>query len=145
MLIPVSNLTRCIFERHSLCVSMMGSMVPCPPSHTTLDSTTSCESQEDPQWKGGRIAGVSPESVVATGDAEAGEEVVDDGKEGGLPLDGGEAGTDEAHDGNEDDEGDIEPVDMLVPIPPGHGRVGDVRSSWIIVSVSVGLRGLCLR
>ena len=77
--------------------------------------------------------------MVATGYAEASEEVVDDGEKGGLPLDGGEAGTNEAHDGNEDDEGDIEPVDMLVPIPPGHGGVCDVRFSWIIMSISVGL------
>ena len=51
---------RCVVEGHSLCVSMMGSVVPCPPSHTALDGTASCESQEDPQWEGSGVAGVGP-------------------------------------------------------------------------------------
>lgn len=42
--------------------------------------------------------------------------------------------------GNAHDEGNIEPVHMLVPVGLGDGGVGDVRLLRIVGSVSIGLR-----
>jgi len=42
-----------------------------------------------------------------------------------------------------DDEGDIEPVDMLVPVRPGNGLFGDVRLLGIVLLVTIWLCGLC--
>lgn len=67
------------------------------------------------------------ELIKRTGsDSETSVEVVDDGEDGGIELDRDPVGGDEANHGNDDDEGGVEPVDVLVPVGPGHGRVGNV-------------------
>lgn len=60
-------------------------------------------------------------------DTETGVEVVDDSKQGRLPLQLHPVCGDEADHGHNDDEGGVEPVDVLVPVAPGDGLVGDVR------------------
>jgi hypothetical protein len=57
----------------------------------------------------------------------AGEEVVQDGPDGGLQAQRGPDGGKAADQRDSGDEVDIEPVDVFVPIGPGYGQVGDVR------------------
>ena len=68
-------------------VPMVGTMVAGPPSNAAFDSTASDKGQKDPQWSGGGVAGVCPESMIAGGDPESREVVVDDSEQGGLPFD----------------------------------------------------------
>jgi hypothetical protein len=66
------------------------------------------------------------DSRHTSGNAHARHEVVDDGPETGSPLQRRGIGGDEAIDRHEDDEDNIEPVDMVVPVGTGDGLVGDV-------------------
>lgn len=74
---------------------------------------------------------------LTSSDSKAGVEVVDDGEQSRLPLEGHPVGRDEAKNGNEDDEGGVEPVHMLMPVGPGHWRVGDV--NLLLVDTGPGL------
>lgn len=79
--------------------------------------------------------------MVAGRNAQTGPVVVDDGPDGGLQLQRRPVGRDEAAQGNEDDEGDIEPVDVLVPVGPRDGQVGDVWLLGIVaLTTAAGLR-----
>lgn len=53
-------------------------------------------------------------------------DVVEDGPESGIEAERNPVGGDEPDKGNDDDEGGVEPVDVLVKAAPGHGRVGNV-------------------
>lgn len=64
--------------------------------------------------------------VLTSSDAETSVEVVDDGKSESLEVERHPVGRDEAHDGDNDDEEGVEPVDMLIPVAPGHGRISNV-------------------
>lgn len=59
-------------------------------------------------------------------DAQSSEEVVDDSPDGCLQLQRHPEGLYAAVDRNAEDKEDIEPVDMLVPVAPGHLGVGNV-------------------
>lgn len=59
---------------------------------------------------------MAPETVVAACDAEGGAEVVDDGPDEGGAREWCAAGEVEAEAGDEDDEGGVEPVYLLVPV-----------------------------
>ena len=59
--------------------------------------------------------------------AQPGVEVVENGKGGGGALEGKERGRDKAHERDDDDKVDIQPVDMLVPVCPCDGGFCDVR------------------
>ena len=80
-----------------------------------------------------------PKSMVASCDTKTGHEVVDDSEECCLPFHWCEEGTDDTDDGYVDDESDVKPIHMFVPVLLGHGRVCDVWFSRIIVSITVGL------
>lgn len=73
-------------------------------------------------------------------DAEAGEEVVEDGEDGRLGLQRRPVGLDAAVERDSDDERHIEPVDVLVPVGLGDGLLGDVRPLGVVFGVAVGLR-----
>ena len=45
--------------------------------------------------------------------------------------------------GDPDNEGDIEPVDMLVPVGTGNGLFGDMWLLEIVLLVTMWLRWLC--
>ena len=60
-------------------------------------------------------------------DTQPGVEVVHNGEDGGGTLQRMEISRDEAHQRDDDDEEDAQPADMLVPVPPCHGRLCDVR------------------
>lgn len=73
--------------------------------------------------------------MVASCDAHASVEVVDDGEDGGGELQRHPVGGDEAGQRDEDDEDGVEPVDVLVPVAPGHGQVGNVHLLGIVLGV----------
>ncbi len=50
---------------------------------------------------------------------------------------------DQAIYGNSDNEGDVEPVDMLVPIGTGNRFLSDMWLLWIELLVTIWLRRLC--
>jgi len=59
-------------------------------------------------------------------DAETGPKVVQDGKDGRLELQVDPVRRDQADQGDKDDEGGVEPVDVLVPVADRDGLLGDV-------------------
>lgn len=81
-------------------------------------------------------------------DAETGEEVIGDSEDGRLVLELDPVGRNQADQGDEDDEGGVEPVDMLVPVGPCDGLFCDVcraiRSAMVLSLVRSGqhVRGL---
>lgn len=77
--------------------------------------------------------------MVACGDTKTSHEVVGNGPDGGLQLKGYPESLDAAIDRDADDEGDVQPMNVLVPIRLGDGSVGDVRLLWVIFGVSVWL------
>lgn len=72
-------------------------------------------------------------------DSQTRHEVVCKGPDGCLPLQRGPVCRDHAIDWNSHDEGDVKPVDMLVPIGAGNGLLGDVRFLGIVFLVAVWL------
>ena len=58
------------------------------------------------------------------GRTQAGDIVVEDGKEGSLPLKFYKAGADDADDGCTAEDGNVEPVEIFVPVVPGDGGKG---------------------
>lgn len=93
-----------------------------------LDGSFHCTSTEHGKnilQRQRRVVGtVRPKTVVSGGDAEAGEVVVENGKEKSLPAEGSEHGTNEADEGGDGEDGETEPVDFLVPVLPGNRRKG---------------------
>lgn len=103
-----------------------------------------------------------PETMVTSGDTEASVEVVDEGPDSRLegqrhPV-GGHTGRkcqsiffsfslrvvvgawySQAQHGNEENERDIEPVDVLVPVLQRNGLVGDVRLLGVEIGFPNGL------
>lgn len=63
---------------------------------------------------------------LTCGNTETSEEVVDDGPDGSLQLQWHPQGLNTTIDGNADDEEDVQPVDVLVPVGTGHLGVSDV-------------------
>ena len=79
------------------------------------------------------------ERLHTSGNAEPGHKIIHHSAHSRLPLQGRPNGLYAAIDWDTHDEGDIEPVDMLVPVGFGHGCIGDVRFPGIIISASVWL------
>ncbi|KAI6876604.1 Acyl-CoA [Hortaea werneckii] len=116
-------------------VAVVRTVVASPPSDGTLNGTATNSSQVDLERERSRVRSVSPQPVVAGGDTEAGSEVVRNCPDSGLPPQRRPRGGDETSDGNADNEDDIEPVDMLVPVFLGQRRLGDVWLLRVIVLV----------
>ena len=72
-------------------------------------------------------------------DTKTGVEVVDNGEDGGIRVKGSEVGSDEAQQRNNDNEYGVEPVDMLVPVGHGHGRVRNVHLARVLLPGPQGL------
>jgi hypothetical protein len=72
-------------------------------------------------------------------DTETGHEIICNGPYRRLPVKRGPVGGHKSIDGDSDNEGDVKPIDMLVPIGPGDGFIGDVRLLRIITFVAVWL------
>ena len=118
-------------------VSMVGTMVAGPPPNAAFNSTASDKGQKDPQWSGGRVAGVCPESMIAGGDTEPREIIVHDGEQGGLPFDWGPESCHQACQRHRNDQSDIQPIHVFPPILLGYFRVGDMRFLRVIMSIPV--------
>lgn len=137
-------------------VAVVSAVVAGPPANGTFDSTSADKGEVDLERSAGFVGGVSPKTVVAcsrlvchssvycgcwtvgltSSDAQTCVEVVHNGKDGGIEAEGNPVGRDEANHGNDDDEGGIEPVDVLVPVGPGHRGVGDVHLGGIMAVAS---------
>lgn len=78
--------------------------------------------------------------MVAGGDAEASEKVVDDCPDSSLPLERCEGCSDTSSERDTANKCDVEPVDVFVPVAPGHGSIRNVRLVRIVFWVSVWLR-----
>lgn len=72
-------------------------------------------------------------------DPETRHEVIGHGPDERLPLQRSPVCGDQTVDGNAHDEGDVEPVDVLVPICLGDGLFGDVRLLGVVPLVAIGL------
>ena len=59
-------------------------------------------------------------------DTETSEEVIPGGPDSSLELQGNPERLDDAQKGDSKDEGDIQPIDMLVPVGTGDGSIGDM-------------------
>lgn len=77
--------------------------------------------------------------MVSSGDAETGPEVVDDSPCGSWQTQRCPVGTDETSERYANNEGDIEPVDMLVPILPSDGVLCDMFLGRVVLGASVWL------
>ena len=66
-------------------------------------------------------------------DSQARVEVVDDGEDGRLPLEGYPIRGNETHQRQEDDERGTQPIDVLVPVAPCHGLLRDVRLLGVVL------------
>ena len=71
--------------------------------------------------------------------AEPGHEIIQDSPHSRLPLQGRPNGLYTAVEGDTHDQGDIEPIDMFVPVGFGHGCICDVRFPRVISSAPVWL------
>jgi hypothetical protein len=77
--------------------------------------------------------------VIASCDTETSHEVICYSPDGGLELERSPIGSNEAVDGNSNNQGDVEPIDMFVPIRLGDGLLGDVRFLGIVLLVTIWL------
>lgn len=77
--------------------------------------------------------------MVTCGDTETGHEVVGNGPDGSLELKWRPKSLNATIQRNADDEIDIQPVDMLIPVRLIDGGIGDVRLLGVILGVSIGL------
>ena len=124
-------------------VAVVSAVIPSPPSDGTLDGTSADGGKENLERKRSLVGSVRPKSVVTSGDAEASSEVVKTCPDGGLEEERSVGGTNEAKHRDANNQSDIQPVDMLVPIIPRNGSVGDVRFLGIIALVAVWLVLFC--
>lgn len=77
--------------------------------------------------------------MVAGSDTKTGREIVGNGPDGGRKTERRPVGSDEASNRNTDNEGDVEPVDVLVPILSRDREISDVRLARVVGLVSVWL------
>ena len=70
--------------------------------------------------------------MISSCNAQAGSEVVGHSPDGGLPFEWCPEGGNDATDGDADNENDIEPVDVLVPVLLCHGGLSDVRLLGVV-------------
>jgi hypothetical protein len=114
---------------------VVSAVVASPPSDGALDGTAADSSQEDLEGNSGGVGSVSPQAMVTGSDTETSGEVEGDRPDGGLEVERSPVGGDETAHGNADDENDIEPVHVLVPVLLCHGSLGDVRLLRVVLCV----------
>lgn len=136
-------------------VSVVGAVTLRPPAGRTLHGTSANGGKVNAKGERALVAAMGPETMVSSGDSKAGVEVVwmlsvhepvsgavastkltNDGPDGSLELERDPVGGNEADGGNDEDEGSAEPVDVLVPVLPGHGQLRDMRLLGVVVSLA---------
>lgn len=65
--------------------------------------------------------------MIARGDSKRGVEVVHSSKDSSIGVQRRRGRPKEAQDRDNDDEKDIQPIEMLVPVPPRDGHLTDMR------------------
>ena len=75
-------------------------------------------------------------------DAKSSCKIIGSSKQSSLPLQRSPPCLDESVERQSDNHGNVQPVDMLVPVGFGHGRVSDVLFLGVVGLVSIGLRAL---
>jgi len=83
-----------------------------------------------------------PKSVITSCDSQTSGEVVGNSPDGSLELERILEGEDTASQRNADNESDVQPVDMLIPIRLGDGCLCDVDFLRVIFRIPVWLRWL---
>jgi hypothetical protein len=78
--------------------------------------------------------------LLTSCNTEASHEIVRNCPDGCLQLERCPVGCDETVDWKANNEGDIQPVDVLVPVGLRNGLLGDVRLLGIVLLVAVRLR-----
>jgi hypothetical protein len=116
-------------------VTVVSAVVPSPPSDGALNGTAANGSKEDLERKSGGVGSVRPQTMVSGGNTEASGEVEGDRPDGGLQVQRGPVCGDETAHRNANDEDDIEPVDVLVPVLLCHWSLGDVGLLGVVVLV----------
>jgi len=122
-------------------VTMMSTVISGPPSDRSFNSPTSNSGEEYSKRKSGGVGSVCPKTMVASCDTKSSPKVVDDSEERGLQTKRSPDCLDASVEGNSQDEGDVQPVDMLVPVGSRHGRLSDVSLLGVVGFGSVWLRG----
>lgn len=85
-----------------------------------------------------------PQTVVSCGDTKAGSKVIDNGPNECRKTKRSPGSVDESDDWDNEDEDDVKPIDVLVPILFRHWLIGDVWLAWAVFLVAIWLRGLGL-
>lgn len=77
--------------------------------------------------RGGKMESPRGEKTRTSSDSQTSQEVVNECPDGRLPLKRRPVCGNHAVDGNSNNEGDVEPVDVLVPVVSGQRLVCDVQ------------------
>jgi len=136
-------------------VSVVSAVTVGPPADRAFDGAGANSSKVDSEGKASLVRAVSPKAVVSSSDAEASVEVIDDSEHGRLPRQRDPVGADESNQGNDQNEGCVEPVDVLVPVGQSDRLGCDVRLLAVVglggthrnivgsaIGEVIGLRGL---
>ena len=140
-------------------ITVMSSVISRPPPNGSLNGTTTDCREEYLQRGCSGVGCVCPESVVTCEslvegasdeglnrlkrtrcDTKAGHEVICYRPHGCLPLKRGPVRCNEPVNGNSNDEGNIQPIDMFIPIRPSDGFFGDVWLLRVVLLVTIGFR-----
>jgi len=81
---------------------------------------------------------VCPKTMVASSDTETSVEVVDDSPNCSLPPQRSPVSLNAAECWDTENQKDIEPVDVLVPVRPRDRLISNVWLLWVVLWVSVG-------
>lgn len=121
-----------VFE--SISVAVVRAVVAGPPADGTLYRAATEEGQGDLDWERSGVGGVRPKSVIAfyllaflassgqmgmictSSNPKPSQEIVEQGPDNSLPEQRCREGGNETEKGDNGDEGDVHPIDMLVPI-----------------------------
>lgn len=78
-----------------------------------------------------------PKSVVTSCDTKTSRKVIGNSPDGSLQLEGSPVCGNQAIDRKSDNQGDVQPVDVLVPVGLGDGFFGDVWLLGVVLLVAV--------
>lgn len=102
-------------------VAVMSPVIARPPSDGTLNCTTTGGSKENLQRRRRGVRAVGPKTVIPRRYSQTGVKVVEDGPDERLGLEGSLCRLVKTDGRNNENEGDIEPVDVLIPVAQSDG------------------------
>lgn len=107
-------------------VSVMSTVISGPPSDRALHGSTTKSRQDESEYRRSCVGSVSPISVVPSRDPETGAEVVDQSPDCGLILQLCRESAIYSDHRNDYENGDVEPIEVLVPIGSRPCLIDDV-------------------